>query len=137
MSRIVTFADGFSSATAPVVSGSNLESYALSNNQALTNITGLVFDGSEVKAVFFEYELERIGSSNYRQVGSFIAVYKDSWSISFGNYQGDTIIEDTLVNPESITLSIIGASGQFQYSSGNQSGHTSSKLKLNVLKVIA
>lgn len=137
MSKILTFADGFSSASAPTVEGAAQENYVLANNQALTNITGLIFNSSTYKSVFFDYEIERIGTSTYRQAGNFLAVYNGTWSLSFGNYQGDTIIEDSLLNDFNITLSIDSASGQIKYSSGNQAGHTSSKIKLNILKVVA
>lgn len=133
--RTVNFADGFISASAPVVSGADQENYILLNNQALTNITGLLFNNAQYKSVFIDFEIERIGTVTYRQSGSIIAAYNGTWSITFGNYQGDTIIEDTLVNPYSITLSIDPSTGQIKYSSGNQPGHTSSKIKLYLVRV--
>jgi hypothetical protein len=135
MTRIVSFADGFTSASAPVVSGAEQENYTLLNNQSVTDITGLLFDSNANKSVFINYELERIGSSIYRQVGSLIAVFNGTWSITFGNYQGDQIIDDTLVNTYSITLSIDPTTGQMRYSSGNLAGHTSSKIKIYSVKV--
>lgn len=135
MTRIVSFADGFTSASAPVVAGAEQENYTLANNQALTNITGLIFDSSAYKSVFVDFEIERIGSSTYRQSGSLILSYNGTWSITFGNYQGDPIIEDVLTEDYGITLSVVGATGQVQYSSNNLSGHTSSKIKLYVVKV--
>jgi hypothetical protein len=137
VTRIVSFADSFTSASAPVISGAEQENYTLSNNQSVTNIPGLVFDSSAYKSVFFNYEIERIGSTIYRQTGSFIAAYNGTWSLSFGNYQGDQIIDDSLVVPQNITLSINASTGQISYSSGNQSGHTSSKIKLYIVKVSA
>lgn len=135
MTRIVSFADGFTSASAPVVAGAEQENYTLANNQALTNITGLIFSSSAYKSVFVDFEIERIGSSTYRQSGSLILSYNGTWSITFGNYQGDPIIEDVLTEDYGITLSVVGATGQVQYSSNNLPGHTSSKIKLYVVKV--
>ena len=135
MTRIVSFADGFTSASAPVVAGAEQENYTLANNQSLTNITGLIFDSSTYKSVFIDFEIERIGSSTYRQSGSLILSYNGTWSITFGNYQGDPIIEDVLTEDYGITLSVVGATGQVQYSSNNLPGHTSSKIKLYVVKV--
>lgn len=135
MTRIVSFADGFTSASAPVVAGAEQENYTLANNQALTNITGLIFDSSTYKSVFIDFEIERIGSSTYRQSGSLILSHNGTWSITFGNYQGDPIIEDVLTEDYGITLSVVGATGQIQYSSNNLPGHTSSKIKLYVVKV--
>lgn len=137
MPRVVSFADGFTSASAPDVAGGVQETYALNNNQTLTNITGLVFDNAEYKTAFFDYELERIGSSTYRQSGTFIISYNGSWTLTLGNYQGDSIIESTLLNAWSITLVINSSTGQFQYSSGNLSGHTESNLKLNIVRILA
>jgi hypothetical protein len=135
MTRIVSFADGFTSASAPVVAGAEQENYTLANNQALTNITGLIFSSSAYKSVFVDFEIERIGSSTYRQSGSLILSYNGTWSITFGNYQGEPIIEDVLTEDYGITLSVVGATGQVQYSSNNLPGHTSSKIKLYVVKV--
>lgn len=135
MTRIVSFADGFTSASAPVVAGAEQENYTLANNQALTNISGLVFDSSSYKSIFIDFEIERIGSSSYRQSGSLILSYNGTWSMTFGNYQGDPIIEDVLTEVYGITLSVVGATGQIQYSSNNLPGHTSSKIKLYVVKV--
>lgn len=136
--RVVTFADGFVSTTPPVIEGEVRETYTLLNNQSSpVNISGLIIDSAEFKSAFINFEIERIGTSTYRQVGSFIAAYNGSWSLTFGNYQGDQIINDSLVNPENITLSIDGTTGQVSYTSGNQTGHTSSKLKIYITKVVA
>ena len=135
--RIVNFADGFTSASAPLVTGGVQEDYALANNQALTNITGLVFSSTSYKAVFIEYELERIGSSTFRQVGTMILSYNGTWTLNLGNFQGNSIIEPTLVNAESITLTVDSATGQFKYTSGNLAGHTASNLNLNIVRIVA
>ena len=110
--RIVSFADGFTSASEPSISGPSSEVYSLSNNQSLTNITGLIFNSSIYKSVFFDYEIERIGTSTYRQTGSLMASFNGSWSLTTGNYQGDSIIEDTLTVDYGITLSIDASTGQ-------------------------
>jgi hypothetical protein len=136
MPRVITFSDSFTSASAPVVEGAIQENYVINNNQALTNITGLVFNNAEAKSVFFDFELERIGTTTYRQAGSFIAVYNGTWSLTFGNFQGSEIIESPLANDYGFDLSIDASTGQLKYSSGNQAGHTSSKLKLYIVKVI-
>ncbi len=135
--RIVNFSDGFVATTAPTVDGGDQENYVLLNNQSITNLTGLLFNSAEYKSVFIDFEIERIGTTTYRQSGSLIAAYNGTWSITFGNYQGDTIVEDTLVNGYNITLSIDGATGQIKYSSGNQVGHVSSKIKLYIVRVTA
>lgn len=136
--RVVTFADGFVSTTPPVIEGEVRETYTLLNNQSSsTAISGLIINSAEFKSAFINYEIERIGTSTYRQVGSFIAAFNGTWSLTFGNYQGDQIINDTLVNPENITLTINASTGQVSYTSGNQVGHTSSKLKIYITRVVA
>lgn len=136
--RVVTFADGFVSTTPPVLEGEVSESYTLLNNQSSpANISGLIINSADYKSAFVNYEIERIGTTTYRQVGSFIAVYNGTWSITFGNFQGNEVIADSLVNPENITISINASTGQVSYTSGNQAGHTSSKLKIYITKVVA
>lgn len=135
MSRVVTFSDGFTSASAPSIVGASQENYTLLNNQATTAITGLVFDSTTTKSVFIDYTIDRVGTVERRQSGSMIAVFNGTWSITFGSYQGDTIIADTLVNTYSATLSIHATTGQISYSSGNQAGHVSSSLKIYLVKV--
>lgn len=137
MSKIITFSDGFSSASAPVVDGTDQESYLLDNNQPVTSIAGLIFDSLTYKSVFFDYEIERIGDITYRQSGQLIAIYNGSWSLSASNYTGEAILSDSLEFDYNIVLSIDSSSGQIKYQSGDQSGHVSTKIKLNILKVAA
>jgi hypothetical protein len=138
MTRLVTFTDGFTSATIPDLGGDSLEIFTLLNNQSVSvNITDLIFSSTEFKTVFMEYEVERVGTLTYRQSGSLIASFNGAWSYSLGNYQGDSIIEESLLNTYSITLSVDASSGQFSYTSGNQAGHTSSKLKLKIVRISA
>lgn len=134
MVRIVDFADGFSSATNPDIGSPNLEEYTLTNNQAtFANIAGLLFDEAEELSVFMDYELERVGSSTYRQAGSMQAIYNGSWSLIFGNFSGDELIQDVITNQQEVIFSLSG--GQMQYKTGNQPGHTQSKLKLNIVRI--
>jgi len=129
--RILTFSDGFTSSTAPTVTGASEETYTLNNNQSTTNISGLLIDPTDFTTAFFNYELERIGSSTYRQSGQFQIVWNgSSFSLSFGPFDGDNLMGiDT-------TLSVLN-SGQFQYSTVNLTGHTSSKLKIFITRISA
>jgi hypothetical protein len=136
--RVVTFADGFVSTTPPVLDGEVSANYSLLNNQSSpVNISDFIIGSSSYKSAFISYEIERIGASTYRQVGSLIAVFNGTWSITFGNFQGDGIFSDTIVNSENVVLSINASTGQFSYTSGNLPGHTSSKLKIYITKVLA
>jgi len=133
--RITAFADGFTSASEPSVSGAVQENYTLLNNQSLTNIVGLQFDSANIKSVFFKYELERVGSTSKKQAGTFQLVYNTSWELTFGNYQGDSIIEDVLTEEYGVTLSVTSL-GQMQYSSNNFIGHVSSEIRLYIVRIL-
>jgi hypothetical protein len=133
--RITAFADGFTSASEPSVSGAVQENYTLLNNQSLTNIVGLQFDNTSIKSVFFKYELERVGSTPKKQAGTFQLVYNTSWELTFGNYQGDSIIEDVLAEEYGVTLSVTSL-GQLQYSSNNFIGHVSSEIRLYIVRIL-
>ena len=133
--RITAFADGFTSASEPSVSGAVQENYILANNQSLTNIVGLQFDSASIKSVFFKYEIIRIGATTYKQVGTFQMAYNTSWELTFGNYQGDSIIEDVLTNDYGMTLSVTSL-GQIQYSTNNFIGHVSSEIKLYIVRIL-
>jgi hypothetical protein len=134
--RITAFADGFTSASEPSVSGAVQENYILLNNQSLTDVVGLQFDSASIRSVFFKYEIERIGSTPKKQVGTFQMAYSTSWELTFGNYQGDSIIEDVLTEEYGITLSVTSL-GQIQYSSNNFIGHVSSEIKLYIVRILS
>jgi hypothetical protein len=135
LTRIVTFADGFTSASAPVIAGGSQENYTLLNNQTGTNITGLVFDSTLYKSAFISAEIERIGSSQFRQTVD-IQLYWDGtdWNLTSGNSSGSDILNESITATQHIVLSI-NSSGQVSYDSGNLAGHTSSKLKLLIVRV--
>lgn len=134
--RITAFADGFTSASEPSVSGAVQENYILLNNQSLTDVVGLQFDNTSIKSVFFKYEIERIGSTYKKQVGTFQMAFNTSWELTFGNYQGDSIIEDVLTEEYGVTLSVTSL-GQIQYSSNNFIGHVSSEIKLYIVRILS
>lgn len=118
--RIITFADGFSSASAPstVVA---IETYTIANNTT----SGAIFTLSQAvnKSASFNYELRRVDSlGTFIQAGSGIVSYDGAWTLSFGNYQGDEILVDILANPEHVKLAINSSTGAITYDSGNMIG---------------
>lgn len=135
MARIVNFADGFTSSSAPSVTGVQQENYPLNNNQSTTDVSGLIFASSSVKSFFANFELERLGSVLYRQTGQLQASFNGSWSLDFGNYSGDSIIDDTLSSTEKVVLTIDATTGQVKYSSGNLTGHTASNLRIVITRI--
>lgn len=133
MPRIVTFADGFSSASAPDIEGSIQENYTLTNNiSSATNINGLVFDSAETITAFGSFELTR---GTYHQAGSAMFICDAGvWSISLGNFDGDSILNDALDNTYNVVLSF-GTAGQVQYTSGNLAGSPTTILKLVITRI--
>lgn len=127
--RIVSFVDGFTSASAPSTSEAGQEEYSLTNNQAsFANVTDLSLTGLASASGFME--IERIGSSTYRQIIHLNFIYNGSdWSLAPGAYSGDNLLqESSITSSEQIALTVTGS--QVQYKTGNLSGHTSSKIKL-------
>jgi hypothetical protein len=137
LSRVIQFADGFTSASAPVVSGGSQENYTLLNNQTSVNITGLVFDQAIYKSAFISAEIERLGSSQFRQTVD-IQLYWDgtTWNLTSGNSSGSDILNTAITSTEHVVLAI-NTSGQVSYSTGNLAGHTSSKIKLSIIRISA
>ncbi len=122
MTRLISFADGFTSASAPSVSDLPMDAYPLANNvSALTNITGLDF--SAYSSVFAECEVERIDSNGTNRQVIDIKFSKNAtvWSMDFGSWRGSDLIQPALTSIESVVISITGA-GQVQYQSGNMTG---------------
>lgn len=140
MTLIVDFADGFTSASSPVLAGNSPEEYALLNNQSsFVNITGLSFDSSVYTSVFIDYELQLSTAtpSLYRQSGSIILNFNGSaWSIEPGSYTGNSIIAYSAPVAGEIQLQMSG--NQVQYKSGNMTGGSFlGKFKLIITRVVA
>ena len=93
MTRIVTFYDGFLSATPPDIDGAVTDTYEISNNTIVDNFI-INFDTTAYYTYFIEYELERsVTGTQYRQAGTMI-VYFDGTNanVTFGNYVGDDML---------------------------------------------
>jgi hypothetical protein len=140
MSLIVSFADGFTSASAPTIAGSSPEEYSILNNQSsFANITGLLFDSAVHTTIFMDYEIELSDAtpSLYRQSGSLIASYDGSaWLLEAGSYVGDSVLTTSAPIAGEIQLQMSG--GQVQYKSGNMAGGSfSGTLKLSITRVAA
>lgn len=131
MTMIVTFPDGFTSATEPEVEGESQQDFTILNNQAsFTNLTGLVLDNSVSETYLASYQLKR---GTYKQDGELMFRYvSGAWTISMGNYDGDTMIKDALASGQDIVLGFSG--GQVQYKSGNDSAGT---LKILIKRILS
>ncbi len=119
--RVIAFADGFTSASAPDVSSAGQEQYTLANNiSVLTSITGLNI--SAYTTAFVDFELTRVDfTGTYRQSGSLILTFiAGAWVLNLGNYQGEDMVRtgaEVIALAKEIFLSVT-AGGQVQYKSG-------------------
>jgi hypothetical protein len=136
MANIVSFADGFTSASSPTVVGGVQEDYTISNNTTGGAVATL--SSSSTKAVFADYELRRVTSlGTFQQTGGVIFSYDTSWSLSFGNYMGDEMFVDTIASTEHVKLMINSSTGAITYDSGNMSGTGYvGTLKLNISRMV-
>jgi hypothetical protein len=135
--RVLTFADGFVSASPPDVEGRDQESYNLLNNQ--TNTTLFSIDSAQYKSAFLDFELSRSDvSDSYVQTGSITLFFDGTnWIFSFGLTQNDEIISDSLDNPFNVVFSFTNALGvgTLKYSSGNMGASYNGKLKVLITRV--
>lgn len=141
MTRLVSFADGFTAASPPDVTPGAQENFVLLNNQAaFTNFTGLILDSTRTKSAFFEYEIERHDDTlgTFRQQGELMVVFGvTGWEIQTGNYIGQLMLVDTIVNPQETIFTVDSVTGQVQYKSGNMSGaNYSGTLKTIITRVL-
>lgn len=135
MTRVVTFPDSFTSSSAPSIAGGSQENYPILNNQAGTALTGFILDSSLYKSAFATLEIERNGAASFRQIIQLQFVYDGTdWILTTGNSTGDDLLNPSITSPEMVSLSIDNA-GDITYSTGNLSGHTSSKLKFSIVRI--
>lgn len=137
--RVVSFADGFTSATAPSIGTAGQERYPLANNvTSLTSISALNF--SSYTSAFIDFEVVRSDiSGTKRQVGSFLLSKTSSgFDLNLGNYQGDDMIRmgsESVSLPHDLYFSVTSL-GQIQYKSGNMdSGSHAGELKVLITRI--
>lgn len=139
MTRIIQFADSFTSASAPVVSGGSQEDYIIVNNQA-SPLEIFTIDSLKFKSAFIYFELEREDVSNeYRQSGNALIHFDGiNWVYNLANYQGDDLINDSITNPEQVLFQIdtTAGVGSFKYSSGNMGASYSGNFRAFITRII-
>ena len=139
MSRVLSFADGFTSSSAPTLAGGSiLETYVIAN--AATSGALFTIDKTLYKTYFADYELRREDVSNkYIQSGSVVFINDGTnWSISLGVFTGTDMMRDSsesLVSPYDVKLSINASTGVVTYDSGTMGGTYSGTLKLNITRI--
>lgn len=136
--RVVSFADGFTSATAPAFQGVVQENYDILNNQSSPDSL-ITFDSTLYSSLFIDFELTRGDLSNYYSQFGKLTIFNDgtNWLLSIGMYNNSDIIQDTIANPEHITLSVSnsGSVGSLDYTSGNMGSGYSGQIKIMVTRI--
>jgi len=120
MTRVLSFSDGFTSASAPAGTAIQ-ESYTIANNTT----TGAILTLAQAtnKSMFADYELRRVDSGGtFIQSGSFMMNYDGAWTMTYGNYQGDEMLVSTIANTEHVKLTLNSSTGILTYDSGNMVG---------------
>lgn len=123
MPRIVTFADGFVSASEPPIEGSEQETYSIANN---TTDDIFTINSEAYKSAFADYELIRKDDSNeYIQAGKISLFYDGvNWNYALGISNGSDLIVSDIESPEQVklTISTLAGVGTLSYESGNMTG---------------
>jgi hypothetical protein len=135
--RLVTFADGFTSASAPSIAGGVQEDYLIPNNTVGAAI--LTMDKTKNLTAFVEYELIRKTNLSYfKQEGSFIMAYDGTaWLLTEGNFQGHSMINvDGVVDPKDVQLVLDPSTGVLTANSGNIAGTDyEGTFKLDIVRI--
>lgn len=138
MTRLVSFIDGFTSVSAPTISGGSQEDFNINNNQ-VSPYALVAFDATDCKTVFMDFELSRYnGSSEFRQSGSLIMSYDGTdWLLSFGSYQGDDMIRDSITSLEHVvfTVGTVAGLGTLYHTSGNMATVHFGKLRTYTTRI--
>lgn len=139
MTMVLQFADGFTSSTAPTLSGGSLlETFTIGNT--ITSGSLLAVDKTLYKTYFADYELRREDVSNkYIQSGSVVFINDGTnWSISWGVFTGTDMMRDSsesVANSYDVKLSINASTGVITYNSGTMGGTYLGTLKLNITRI--
>lgn len=135
MTRILSFSDSFTSATAPTGSGLVQEDYVIANN--ITGGALFTLNQATNKTAFIDYELIRTTSlGTFVQAGSLIMSYDTSWVLTEGNYQGDEMIVAAISSTEHVKLILNSSTGVLTYDSGNMLGTSYvGTFKLNIVRI--
>lgn len=141
--RILSFPDGFTSSSAPLVEGAGSQENFVINNNA-TAVELLTIDSAQYKTYFMDYELIRqdVGGTYVQQGGIILGYDGSDWVITFGNYQGVDLVQDstgTIDVPEKIKLYVSTTLGvcSLKYDSGAMGGSYAGELKLIITRVAA
>jgi hypothetical protein len=139
MTRIINFADGFTSATEPSIEGLDQENYVIANNAVSTEL--FTINASVYKSAFFNFELIRSDDTNsYIESGEFkVLFYEGQWnivkSISIGHEMFSSSIDEAF-NVQ-IYMDTTGDVGSIKYNSGEMGNNYSGSLKISISRIVA
>lgn len=127
---IVTFADGFSSATPPNVTGQVQEKYILANNMsAFANLNGLIFDSTKIRSAFASFEISRqhdvaTVETVHRETIEMTFIFDGtSWGYTYGLQSGVDMVHDDLgANDYDVSIGIDVTTGQVRYKTNSMTG---------------
>lgn len=146
MTRIVSFADGFTSSSSPDVAGGTQYNFPILNNQTvatpLTDENGdvLVLDLAKTKSAFIKCEISRFDDEDsYLQAIDLKIIHENTgWKLEPGNYIGADVLQlSDIVSDKDLVIILDPDTGEFSYLSGNMAGdNPEGMLKLIITKVL-
>jgi len=107
-----------------------LTSFTILDGQTNQNVTGLVFNLTQVTQFQIEYFIQRNGTATAVETGIIQGVW-DGTNISFSQ---ETTSVDSVATEVGVTFSAL-TTGQFQYSSSVFPGHTGSTMKFKATTI--
>lgn len=114
-----------------IIAGGGIQTdFLIANNQSATNVTGLIFDKTTIKAARVEYSIERKTSTqDVQEMGHFYVIHDsrdDQWRIALGM---------TFFDSSGVTFSINSSTGQIQYATDDLTGSSyEGKLRFTTYK---
>jgi hypothetical protein len=137
MTKILDFSDGFTSTSPPVTVSTDQENFTILNNQ--TNILLFDIDALDFKSAELFFTLSRADVGNvYIQTGSAFLNYDGTnWAITFGNFTGSDMIQNSISNPFEVVIyvtNLVGV-GSIKYSSGNMGASYTGSMAINITRI--
>ena len=100
-----------------IAGGGTQTNFTIANNQSVTNVTGLIFDSSTIKAARVEYSIDRrTATQDVQEMGHFYVIYdtrQTQWRIALGM---------TFFDTSGVVFSVNTSTGQIQYTSDDLTG---------------
>lgn len=137
MSRVLDFADGFTTSNPPnVVGGSVQEPFDVPNNANGFELIEL--DEAKYSTIFFKYEITRKDIDNvYRIAGEFVVSFMGgAWQLFFHGFNGDKILSNTLKGNNTIAVRISDDGTKLVADTGAMGAEHETRLILDTTRII-